>query len=192
MKLFPKHKTMRDELINFTLLLSVLSIYFIYLSWKYDVRTGFMVSALTWSFFVLCTPIADAGFLIDFPIRLITGLRMLITEILVWAIAIIINIVALQTAQHTYDKTFLTSLLYKILTNPWPYWSVIVVCGIGTFLSIHFADEMIDAVSDDSETNPHNKQSFSHKLIMMLALIVIIMWAYYSLLEMLGIQLPGQ
>ncbi len=53
------------------LLLSVLLVsYFVYLSYEYNLLTGGIAVALTWSFFVLCTPIADAGFLLDFPLRL--------------------------------------------------------------------------------------------------------------------------
>jgi len=87
-----KHQTKREELVKFLLLLGVLIGYFAYLSWQYDLATGGIVSVLTWSFFVLCTPIADAGFLIDFPVRIITGLRMVFTEMIVWGIAITINI----------------------------------------------------------------------------------------------------
>ena len=46
-----------------------------------------------------------------------------------------------------YQTTFLTSLFYKILVTPWPYWTLLILCGIGTFLSIHAGDEIIDAVS---------------------------------------------
>jgi len=99
MKSFLEHQTKCEELIKFLMLLGVLVLYFGYLSWQYDIATGGIISALTWSFFVLCTPVADAGFLIDFPVRLITGLRMFITEMIVWGIAISLNIITLSYTQ---------------------------------------------------------------------------------------------
>ncbi len=66
---------------KFLLLCLLLVSYFLYLSFQYDLMTGGIASALTWTFFVLCTPIADAGFLLDFPLRLIFGIRMLISEL---------------------------------------------------------------------------------------------------------------
>src|SRR6056297_222338 len=86
-----KHPPKREGLIKFLLLLAVLLGYFGYLSWEYGLATGGLVAALTWSFFVLCTPVADAGFLLDLPIRLLFGVRMFMSEVLVWAFAIAIN-----------------------------------------------------------------------------------------------------
>jgi hypothetical protein len=61
-----KHETKRHILIKFLLVLFVFIIYFGFIALK----DGFYVTILTWSFFVLCTPVADAGFLLDFPFRL--------------------------------------------------------------------------------------------------------------------------
>ena len=183
------HPPKREGLIKFLLLLAVLLGYFGYLSWEYGLATGGIVAALTWSFFVLCTPIADAGFLLDFPVRLITGLRMFVTEILVWVIAISVNIVALYFSPDTYQQTFLMSLFYKILTSPWPYWSIIGLCALGTFLSVKFGDEMMDAIAH-KDRDYHHKHSFKHKLIAMASLILVIVWAYYHLIESLGVEIP--
>jgi hypothetical protein len=184
-----KHRTQREGLYKFLLLLSVLLGYFGYLSFKFDLATGGIVSLLTWSFFVLCTPVADAGFLLDFPVRLITGLRMFISELFVWMIAIAINIGAIYFMPDAYDKTFLTSLFYKILTTPFPYWSIIFLCAGGTFLSVKFGDEMMDVIAHKDCTYRH-KHAFKHKLIMMAALFLIIIWAYYHLIETLGVEIP--
>jgi hypothetical protein len=184
-----KHQTKREELIKFLLLLAVLLAYFGYLSWEYGLATGGIVAALTWSFFVLCTPVADAGFLLDFPVRLITGLRMFITEIFVWGIAIAVNIGTLYFAPEAYERTFLTSLFHKILTTPWPYWNIIVLCGVGTFLSVKFGDEMLDVISH-KDRECHHKHGFKYRLLAMGALLLIIMIAYYHLLENLNVKIP--
>ncbi|MCK5574805.1 MAG: hypothetical protein KAI28_03285, partial [Sphingomonadales bacterium] len=69
-------RTHSETLMKFLLLALVLVAYGGYLGFKYDLATGGLLAALTWSFFVLCTPVADAGFLLDFPLRLLFGIRM--------------------------------------------------------------------------------------------------------------------
>jgi len=184
-----KHPPKREGLIKFLLLLAVLLGYFGYLSWEYGLATGGLVAALTWSFFVLCTPVADAGFLLDFPVRLITGLRMFFCEMIVWAVAITINICTLTLSPDSYDSTFLTSLLHKILTTPWPYWSIIVLCAGGTFLSVKFGDEMMDVIAH-KDRDYHHKHSFKYQLIALAGFALLIIWAYYHLIESLGVEIP--
>lgn len=185
-----KHPTKREGLYKFLMLLVVLCAYFGYLSWEYGLATGGMVAALTWSFFVLCTPVADAGFLLDFPVRLITGVRMFICEILVWALAILLNIAALILSPESYEFTFLTSLLHKILVTPWPFWSIIILCGLGTFLSVRFGDELLDVISH-KDRDFHHAHGFKYKLLAMVGLFVVIVTAYYHLIATLGVEVPS-
>ncbi len=186
-KAFHGHSTRREVLYKFLLLFSIVVLYFSYLSWKYGIQRGAIVSALTWSFFVLCTPVADAGFLLDFPIRLLFNIKMVITEIVVWIIALILNFLTLTISPLSYETTFLTRLFHEILTTPYPYWSIIILCGLGTFLSIHFGDEMID-VFKHSDREKYHKHGFSYKLLITLSLFILIMFSYYYLLESLGID----
>ena len=73
--------THKQVLLKFLLLCLLMVGYFGYLSYEYDFVTGGVASLLTWSFFVLCTPVADAGFLLDFPLRVLFGIRMVVSEI---------------------------------------------------------------------------------------------------------------
>lgn len=189
-KQFHKTETHREVVLKFLLLLGVLILYFGYLSYEYGLLTGGIVAALTWSFFVLCTPVADAGFLLDFPIRLIFGIRMLYSEVLVWTIAISLNLYALAYNSAAYDKTILTVLFKTILTTPYPYWSIIILSGIGTFLSIHFGDEMMDVFRHRDRVKYH-RHGFKLKLIGIVSLFTLIFLAYYFLLESLNIQLDN-
>ena len=169
------------------LLLSILMVgYFSYLTFRFDVTTGAVTSALTWSFFVLCTPIADAGFLLDFPLRLLFGIRMLISEIVVWTIAIAINVVSLLYFVEFYQTTKLTMLLHSILTIPYPYWSVILLSGAGTFLSIRFADELMD-VAHHRDREFFHLHSFKHEIVI-IVFFVFILIGYYKLIASLGIE----
>jgi hypothetical protein len=171
---------------KFLLLCILLLSYFSYLTFRYDVATGGIASALTWTFFVLCTPIADAGFLLDFPLRILFGIRMLYSEIAVWALAITVNIVSLLYFAEYYETTKLTMLLHAILSTPYPYWSVILLSGAGTFLSIRFADELMDVIHNRDRDFFH-RHNFKHEIIV-IAFFVLVLIGYYKLVVSLGID----
>ena len=170
----------RQVLIKFTLLLGLVICYFAYLNYQYDLATSGIVAGLTWSFFVLCTPVVDAGFLLDFPLRLLFGIRMVVSEIMVWTVALAINGFALMIWPQAYDTTVLTRAFFIILTNPVPYWAVIALSGIGTFLSIRFADELMDVLRHRDRDYFHSHH-FKHELVLF-AFFVVSLIAYYNLM----------
>ena len=171
---------------KFFLLVFVLVSYFFYLSIQYDLITSGIAAALTWSFFVLCTPIADAGFLLDFPLRLILGVRMLISEVVVWALAISVNIVSLMCFAEYYETTKLTKLLHTIIITPYPYWSVVILSGLGTFLSIRFADELMD-VAHHKDRHFFHRHGYKQEIVLIVFFILILI-LYYNLISSLGIE----
>jgi hypothetical protein len=185
-----KHETKSHILIKFSLVLLILLAYFTFISIKYGVQEGFLVSALSWSFFVLCTPIADAGFLIDFPLRLVTNLKMILAEVLVWLIAIGLNLYALFLKPEIYQKTKLLELFKHILEKPFPLWGVILISLAGTFLSIKFGDELMDKVQH-KERKFHQKHKFNHQLIVMIFFVALSLVLYHFLLQTLDINLPA-
>lgn len=177
----------KQMLYKFLLLCLLLFGYFLYLSIQYDVGTGGVAAALTWSFFVLCTPIADAGFLLDFPLRLLFGIRMIVSEIAVWSIAISINLFSLFFWPEYYQTTSLTKLFLAILTTPWPYWSVILLSGLGTFLSIRFADELMDVLRHRERTFFH-RHGYKHEIIV-IVFFLLVFFGYYELIGSLDIKI---
>lgn len=112
-------------------------LYGVFVSYKFGFESGFLITALTWSFFVLCTPIADGGIIIDFPVRLLTNIKMIYSEIAVWVVAISINIYAFTQQREIYSTTLILDLFEHILSQPFPYWIIILLSAIGTFLSIY-------------------------------------------------------
>lgn len=184
-----KHETKRHILIKFLLVLVVFIGYFIFISFQYGLGQGFLVALLTWSFFVLCTPVADAGFLIDFPLRLIVNIRMFVLEIIVWLIAILLNFYAFFWHFEIYDKTKILILFKHILGQPFPFWIIIFISALGTFISIQFGDELLDK-------KQHKKRDFFHKhkhaarLIIMIFIFGMILITYDFLLKKLGVDMP--
>ena len=77
---------------------------------------------------------------------------MVTVEILVWVVAITMNALTLYFDASVYEKTALLRVLREILTTPFPMWLIIVLCGIGTFVSIIFADDVVDQMTHPSST----------------------------------------
>lgn len=156
-----------------------------YLSYQYDLLTGGIAALITWSFFVLCTPVADAGFLLDFPIRILFGIRMVLSEIAVWVIAILINIISLVYFTRYYEVTFITKTMKVILTTPSPYWLVILLSGAGTFLSIRFGDELMD-VLHHKDRKFYFSHQFKHEVILFI-FFLLVLFGYYEIISTLGV-----
>lgn len=178
--------THKQVLLKFLLLCLLMVGYFGYLSYEYDFVTGGVASLLTWSFFVLCTPVADAGFLLDFPLRVLFGIRMVVSEMAVWTIAILLNLVSFSFFPQYYDTTIVTRLLQKIIATPNPYWFIVILAGIGTFLSIRFGDELMDVVHHHDRHFFH-KNHFKHELVLII-FFVAVLFGYYDLIASLGLD----
>jgi len=184
-----KHETKKSVLAKFLLVLFLFVGYFIFIATKYGLEDGFLVAILSWSFFVLCTPIADAGFLLDFPLRLITSIRMLFSEIAVWVVTILLNFYAFFFRPEVYTKTDLLIFFKHILEQPFPFWAIIVVSCIGTFMSIQFGDELIDKAKH-SERDLYKKQKHHYRLWTMIFIAILSVILYDFLLKQLGVELP--
>lgn len=180
------HETKKSALAKFLLVAIVIAAYFLWMSNEYGPGEGFVITLLTWSFFVFCTPVADAGFLIDFPLRLITGVRMLYSEVAVWILAIIINLYTLSFDPGAYEASVILHVFKVILLNPVPYWAIILLAGAGTFLSVYFGDEVMD-VMHHHERKKHMAHKGKHFTII-IVFVVLTMVLYAMLLRDLGLS----
>jgi len=62
------HETKRRALLKFALVVALFAGYFGVIAYRYGVKEGIFVTAGTWSFFVLCTPISVGfSFAVDYP-----------------------------------------------------------------------------------------------------------------------------
>lgn len=183
-----KHETKRNVLFRFLGVTLLVLLYFVFVAYKFGTKDGLFVTVLTWSFFVFCTPVADAGILLDLPIRLLTTIRMLYSEITVWVFSAIINILTLIYIPQIYDKTFLLRIFHTILTHPVPYWLIILLSAAGTFLSVVFGDELIDTVRHKDRKHYH-RHRLKHARIILLFLFATIILLYHMVLTMTNLKL---
>ncbi len=182
-------ETKKHSLIKFIGLVVILVSYLVFMSIKLGPKLGISVVVLTWTFFVFSTPIADAGFLLAFPIRLLTGFRMMYTQLLAFALSLFINLYAFFYFPAIYGKTLLLKLFHQILAHPFPFWGIILLSLIGTLFSIYFGDELID-VSTHKERKKYHKHLNIYQIIVFLFIIGITIILYKFLLVKLGVQIP--
>lgn len=163
--------------------------YITYISFSHGIEKGLLISFMTWSFFVLCTPIADAGALIDFPVRLLTGIKMVYSEIVVWIIAIVLNVFVFFKNPAVYDSTILLSLLKHIFEKPFPYWAIIFLSALGTFFSVYVGDKLLTLKKHEQH---EAKKNFlvKHKILIFVVLILFVIVLYDFLLNKLGVHIP--
>ena len=184
-----KHETKRLMLTRFLLLIAILVAYMTFMGLEFGVKKGGIITVLTWSFFVLCTPIADGGFLIAFPIRILFKIKMAITEIFVTFVAIGISVTTLIVRPELYDDHILLIKLFKkILTTPYPYWGIILLSAVGTFLSVVFGDELLDVIKH-RHRKIHHKHSWKLEMIFIAFAFLFVWLSYGFLLEHLGIDI---
>lgn len=172
---------------RFLTVLTILVLYIALLTFKFG-SAGLALGAITWSSLVLATPIADGGLVLDFPLRVLTGIRMIIAEIFVWITAIGINIVFLTVNPAIYHKTLITDTLKNILVHPWPNWIIVVLSCVGTFLSLYFGDELLDIVML-KDRKKYNKHISLYRLIVGIFLIFAFYFSYRYFLSLFGLKI---
>jgi hypothetical protein len=109
----------------------------------------------------------------------------------VGVIAIILNFGASLSFPDVYSTTFLTSILRKILLHPYPYWAIIVLSGVGTFLSVFFGDEVMDVISASRQDSEQKSRHFKLRAVSMIIIFTLTFFAYEHLLVGLGIDISS-
>ena len=159
-----KEETKRHSLLRYIILVFFIVVYFLYESRKLGTTNGFLVTILTWSFFIFCTPVADAGFILAFPIRLLIKVRMIYTQIVSFGIALVIVLLTLAYQPAIYNTSLILKLFYTILLNPYPYWLIIILSLVGTIFSIYFGDELMD-VSHHQERRKYHRHLDKYRIV---------------------------
>jgi hypothetical protein len=184
---FIRRKIDQHPLIKFFIVVALFLIYLFFATQNHGIKEGFLIGFLTWSFFVLCTPISDAGILIDFPIELVTGIKMIYSEVIVWIIAISLNIFIYFQNPEIYNNTVLLALFKHIIEEPIPYWGIIILSFFGTFLSLFIADSFINK---KTKVKQHANYLIKHKLIIFIIILFLNIAIYDFLLNKLEVTIP--
>ncbi len=183
------HETKKHSLLKFVGLVAIVVAYFVFISIKLGTENGFFVTILTWTFFIFCTPIADAGFLIAFPVRMLMGIRMMYTQLFAFVLAFGINVYTFFYIPSEYNSTIILKLFYHILSQPFPFWGIIILSLIGTLFSIYFGDEMVD-VASHKQRKKYHKHFNKYKVVVLVFIVTATIVLYNFLLKKLGVHIP--
>jgi len=93
---------------------------------------GFHLTLLTWSFVALCLPISSNGVLFSKIFSIATHHPIRYASAISWFFALSLNIFTYYVMPYSYVRSATTFLLYRILTNPWPYWLIIAASLAGS------------------------------------------------------------
>ncbi|MBN9504333.1 MAG: hypothetical protein BGO01_08450 [Armatimonadetes bacterium 55-13] len=182
----PKEPSDAKTIRKYLLLVGILAIYTGYLIYKFGSQC-LLLGGLTWSAFVLATPIADAGFLLDFPIRLVLGWRMVVSEVFVWSVAIALNLIVYFRDPSVYERTPITRAFGQILSKPWPNWIIIVISCAGTFGSLVVADKIYDLAGKGQLAKVWKRAGV--QTVASVALLVGLFFCYRYFLGLFGVEL---
>ncbi len=181
-------KNKKSSWLKFIITFLIVLGYLLFMIYQHGIEEGILATILTWSVFVMCTPIAGAGFIIDIPLLILFNLKIIYSEIIVWSIAIGLNIYTSLVHPDMYSATHLLTIFKKILHNPFPFWGIILISALGTFLSAHFGDELIHKVKL-RKTGLFQKHAYNYRYIGMIIVFVITFVLYLYLTKELGIKI---
>jgi len=120
---------------------------------------------------------------------MLTGIRMMDTQLFSFVLAFGINLYAFFAAPSIYGSTVILSLFHHILSQPFPFWGIIILSLIGTLFSIYFGDEMVD-VSSHKQREKYHKHFNKYQVVVFLFLIAITITLYDFLLKSLSVHIP--
>jgi hypothetical protein len=169
--------------IKFGILIVFFFLYYLYVSQKIGFQHGFHVLVLTWCFLVLCTPVSDAGFIVDFPVVLLFDIPMFITQIFVFFFSIFLVIFYMKYGAlvATYTQTEILRQFYRVLTTPNPWYWYIVVSQIGTFTSVRLYDHIYFYIKDRVTRTP-TEAPFLKPEFMILVTIFALTWVVWGVI----------
>lgn len=178
-----EHRHKRSMLLKFIILLAVVVIYTAFILAEFGIEKGLLITGLTWSVFVFCVPFAASDILVGLPLRALFNIKLFLSQIIVWVSAAALNIYSFINHPYVYQSTPLLKVFHYILSNPFPYWTILALCGFGTFLSVILADDVLDDLDPKAKHHPKTVE------FLFLAILIIIAIVYSTLLSELQISL---
>jgi len=117
--------------VRFLLFLSFFGLTGLHLITQFGTGRGIYITFLIWSFFILCLPSTGKPIITSAVLYFFTEKSYQYASLLRWLVAFIFNIFTYLALPYIYLTSATTFLLYRIISNPWPYWLIIFVSSLG-------------------------------------------------------------
>ncbi len=88
---------------------------------------GAYLTILAWTFCILCLPTHKGALIFDTPTRFFRQPLAKYAPLMIWCIAVLINVVTIKLTPSLYYCTSITHLLLLMLTTPQPYYRLIII-----------------------------------------------------------------
>jgi hypothetical protein len=147
---------------------------FIYMN---GIISGTRIFLLVWSLYILCIPGGHGQLIVGLPMQLIKH-KNVCTESLFWPAAALINLITYLVAPSMYLQTPTTGLLYRIISQPNPYWLIILISLIGTSYNGFSKESYFDTVN-----TTHKK---IRDLIVAVGAVIFILFVYKDAIVLLN------
>ena len=105
---------------------------------QFRIPTAIHITLLLWSFFVLCVPIPSNPLLTTKFLQFFTKRATLYAALITWLGAALLNVYTYFSMPFIYITSATTFLLYRIISNPWPYWIIIGTSSLAGMYKIFF------------------------------------------------------
>lgn len=153
----------------------VLVILFLFLLMFYIIYNGYVkgcvMGIFTWAFFIICTPIPEAGLLITLPLKRYFNISIHISQIFVSLIALSILSYLYLNENKTINKCILGKLFIFLIN--YKYYSVIIISILCSIFTSEFIDNIIDNyINKEKINNIHFKLGFIAFLIIIYSILM--------------------
>ena len=134
-------KTTKLQKISFLVSFAVFMFFTLTLWFHYSFAMALHIMLLVWSLYILCAPANHGKILLAIPFKIFTGKTLVYPQIFMWSSAILLNVFTYLIHPTIYFSTILTHLLLRIISTPWPYWIIMLVCSLGTFYKLFIGQQ---------------------------------------------------
>lgn len=126
---------------------------------------------VAWSFFVLCTPLPEAGVVVDLPLKWFFDISMVTSQCVISAIAVIITYYAITHHPALFDtSSILREYRYLLRQSAIP---IFILSGIGTYSGLLVLEWWVLRATTTTTPAPFPKRS---GIVCVLSIVVYAMY----------------
>jgi hypothetical protein len=113
---------------------------------------------------------------------------MVYSELIVWTIALSLNIYFFAYHSAFYNSTIITRAIHQIFSHPYPDWIIIILSAGSTFLSLYFGDELLDVVFHKNRKK-YFKYNKWYRFIVVIFVVFLLVFLYRNFLHLFNIEI---
>jgi len=142
---------------------------------------GCIKTIFIWAFFILCTPIPEAGLLVSLPLKKYVNISIHISQIVISFIALMILIYFYYYEKKTINSCLIGKLFLELIK--YKYFSIIAISIISSIFTSEFIDNLID-----NYINNEKIYNIQFKLFMIACFVLFYSFILNSLINKINMK----